>query len=73
MYKFGHGVEESYEKAAEWFQKAAKQGDYRAQNDLGEMYQYGFGVEQSDEKAREWFQKAAEQENAWAKEQLDKL
>lgn len=61
MYYYGHGVEQSDEKAAEWVLKAAKQGFADAQNHLGLMYKNGTGVEQSYEKAREWLQKAADQ------------
>ena len=48
-------------KAAEWFQKAADQGNADAQFWLGCMYQNGSDVERSYEKAVEWFQKAADQ------------
>ena len=61
MYYYGHGVEQSYEKALEWLQKAAEQGFARAQYSLGCMYDKGTGVEQSDEKTAEWVLKAAEQ------------
>ena len=61
MYQNGRGVEQSDEKAVEWFLKAAEQGFARAQNNLGVMYEYGDGVEQSYEKAVEWYKKAAEQ------------
>ena len=61
MYYNGTGVEQSYAKAAEWWQKAAKQGYVQAQYNLGVMYANGTGVEQSDEKAVEWYQKAADQ------------
>ena len=61
MYYYGHGVEQSYEKATEWYLKAAEQGLADAQCNLGLMYEYGRGVEQSYEKAVEWYQKAADQ------------
>ena len=61
MYDIGIGVEKSYEKAAEWFLKAAEQGFARAQCKLGLMYENGTGVERSYKKAREWYLKAAEQ------------
>ena len=73
MYFNGTGIKRSYEKAAEWYLKAAEQGLARAQYNLGLMYKFGTGVEQSYEKAREWYQKAAEQGLADAKEQLDSL
>lgn len=61
MYEYGTGVEQSDEKAVEWFLKAAEQGFARAQYNLGDMYYLGWGVEESDEKAVEWVLKAAEQ------------
>ena len=61
MYEYGRGVEQSYEKAAEWVLKAAEQGYADAQYHLGYMYSNGFGVEESDEEAAEWVLKAAEQ------------
>ena len=66
MYKNGLGVEQSYEKAVEWYLKAAEQGLADAQNNLGNMYYTGTGVEQSYEKAVEWWQKVAEQGYATA-------
>ena len=73
MYEFGSGVEQSYEKAAEWFLKAAEQGFADAQCNLGDMYDNGTGVEESDEKAREGYQKAADQGFVDAIEALDGL
>ena len=58
-YYSGDGVEKSYEKAIELWQKATEQGDAEAQNNLGVCYKYGYGVEQSYEKAIELFAKAA--------------
>jgi tetratricopeptide (TPR) repeat protein len=73
MYENGNGVPQSFEKAAEWRQKAAEQGEAGAQNDLGVMYEYGQGVPQSFEKAAEWYQKAAEQGVADAQFNLGRL
>ena len=70
MYYYGHGVEQSYEKATEWYLKAAEQGLADAQCNLGLMYEYGTGVEQSDEKAAEWVLKAAKQGFADAQNHL---
>ena len=61
MYAKGTGVAQSYEKAVEWYRKAAEQGLARAQYNLGCMYENGTGVAQSYEKAVEWYQKAADQ------------
>ena len=38
MYYYGHGVEQSYEKAAEWYQKAADQGFELAIEHLDTLY-----------------------------------
>ena len=61
MYFEGKDIEQDYEKAAEWFLKAAKQGNGNAQRYLGYMYYHGKGVEQNYEKAAEYWRKAAEQ------------
>jgi TPR repeat protein len=61
MYKNGHGVEQSYEKAAEYYTMAVEQGHAGAQYNLGCMYNDGRGVEQSHEKAVEFYTMAAEQ------------
>lgn len=73
MYYYGHGVEQSDEKAAEWVLKAAEQGFADAQNHLGLMYKNGTGVEQSYEKAVEWYLKAAEQGLAIAQYNLGEM
>ena len=70
MYQNGRGVEQSDEKAVEWYLKAAEQGFARAQNNLGVMYASGTGVKRSYEKAVEWFLKAAEQGFARAQNNL---
>ena len=59
-----------YSLAMEWFQKAAKFGNARAQNNLGLMYEHGMGVPQDYERAVEWYLKAAEQANASAENNL---
>ena len=50
-YLFGHAVEEDHAAAAEWFIKAAEQGEVMAMFYLSTMYLKGDGVEQSDKKA----------------------
>ncbi len=54
---------ENFEKAAEWYQKAAGNGLDAAQWRLGELYARGIGVEQNINKAIELRTKAAEQGN----------
>lgn len=54
-------VPRNYEKAAEWWSKAAKQGHEDAQWRLGFLYYFGDGVPKNYERAVEWWLKAAEQ------------
>ena len=63
MYQEGQSVDQSYERAAEYYKAAARQGNADAQYNLGCLYSNGQGVERSYEKAREWFMKSAEQGN----------
>jgi TPR repeat protein len=41
IYYMGEGTEKNLEEAAHWFQKAANNGDYIAQYNLGECYELG--------------------------------
>ena len=43
MYVNGKGVDKSYEKAIEWYQKAADQGHNWGQFYLGNMYEQSKG------------------------------
>lgn len=40
--------------------KAAKQGDYSAQNNIGHFYATGFIINKDDKKAKKWFLQAAD-------------
>ena len=74
MYEKGWGVTLDYDKAVELYQKAADQGYYLGQSNLGFMYQEGLGVDQDDEKAIEWYQKSLDQEfQQWVQDGLNKL
>lgn len=66
VYYNGDGVPKSYEKAAYWFEKAAKQGDAEGQNNLAVLYRDGKVIEKSIEKSIYWFKKAVAQNNAMA-------
>lgn len=46
MYAQGRGIGQNYQKALEWYQKAANQEDALAQNMLGMIYKNGEGVPQ---------------------------
>lgn len=73
LYKDGEGVEQSYEKAAEWYCRAAEQGHPEAQRWLGWLYKKGRGTGRSFAKAAEWYGKAAEQGDAIAQYNLGML
>ena len=63
-------MEKDEREAAEWFRKAAEQGDADAQFSLGAMLVGGRGVEKDEGEAAEWFRKAAEQGHAKAQGRL---
>jgi TPR repeat protein len=58
-YDRGIGVTRDYDKAREWYEKAAANGDARGMNGLGQLYSDGRGVLQDYAKAFEWYEKAA--------------
>ena len=59
-YYSGNGVRQNYDKAMEYFLKAARQGYAPAQASLGEMYRGGLGVNKDYGEAFKWYLKAAE-------------
>ena len=71
MYGNGQGVAQNDRVALKWFKLAAKQGDARAQCNLGTMYSRGQGVPQDDKAALKWFRLAAEQGVAEAQAAID--
>ncbi len=58
IYLRGVGGEPRFDKAAQWFAKAAEQGYPRAQNNLGYLYENGLGVPKSPKQALNWYRKA---------------
>jgi TPR repeat protein len=64
------GVTKDYEKALEWYRKAADQNEPLAQANLGVMYARGFGVTKDYEKALEWYRKAAAGGSAMAENNI---
>jgi TPR repeat protein len=70
MYKFGEGVEVSYEKAFEYYDQAAHLGYAGALFSLGVMYRDGQGVTRSYARAKEYFESAAEQGHTQAMSSL---
>ena len=58
MYHHGRGVGKDLLKAAEWYEKAARQNNVVALNNLGVMYRRGNGVARTSARAIELFEKA---------------
>jgi TPR repeat protein len=70
-YRRGFGVSRNYDKALEWYEKAAAKGDADAMFDLGELYQEGQdeggqGVPRNYDTAREWYEKSAARNHSMA-------
>ena len=55
MYAKGDEFPADDAEAAQWFLKAAQQGNVRAQVNLGLMYLRGEGVAQDDVEAAKWY------------------
>lgn len=56
----GWGVEQDYDKALEWYHKAADHGQKNALGAIGSMYRLGRGVDVDGEAAANWFRKGAD-------------
>lgn len=67
------GLSRDYAVAANWYQKAADQGNAKAQNVLATLYARGQGVPQDDTVAAGWYRKAADQTFAPAQFSLCEL
>jgi len=59
-YARGEGVIQSYEKAGEWYRKAADQGNLKAMNNLGILFLEGQGTKKDPTEAYRWFSKASD-------------
>ena len=59
MYLNGYGVEQNFDKAREYFEKAAALKAHYANYFLGELYETGLGVAQNLETARKFYKLAA--------------
>ncbi|OPZ58790.1 MAG: putative beta-lactamase HcpC precursor [Deltaproteobacteria bacterium ADurb.Bin510] len=70
MYLNGEGLPQDFRQAADFFRRAAEQGDAPAQFSLGLMYGRGQGVPQDFDQAQAWIQKAADQGLLQAREFL---
>ena len=70
LYRDGNGVRQDFNKALEWYEKAAARNNEYALYNLGMMYEFGEGVYPDLSKAREYYGKAAAKGNEDAKEAL---
>lgn len=62
IYTAGHGgVEQNYERAAFWFERAAENGIANASYNLGVLYHQGLGFKADIDKALDWYERAAAQ------------
>ncbi len=59
MYKCGHGVEQNYSLALEWFHKSAECNNSSGWYNLGCMYRDGYGTAQDLQQALYWFKSTA--------------
>ena len=73
MYYTGDKVAQNYQRAREWWLKAAEHGNDKAMFNLGVMYYYGFGTTRDLKKAIDWYKQAAAAGNADAPSVLDKI
>ncbi len=62
----GDGVAQNFTEAAQWFERAAKQGLVPAQFRLGGLYEKGLGVKKNLDTARRYYVAAGEAGNAKA-------
>lgn len=70
IYANGALVKQSFEKAKEWYEKAAASGSAEASYNLGTMYQNAIAVDQDYKKALEYYKKASDLGNSEAKENI---
>lgn len=62
----GWGVEQDWNEAIVWYNKAAQQNNGPALNSLGNCYRMGYGVSADPKKAFEWYQKGAAEKDGQA-------
>lgn len=60
-YMEGEGVPQDFQESAQWFRKAADQGEDQRQVRLGFMYRWGRGVPQDFVLAHMWYNLAGSQ------------
>lgn len=72
-YQHGEGVDINYQKAFEYYSKAAEYNYRIAQFNLGELYELGLGVHQNDSEAINWYTKSALQNDKDAKNAIIRI
>ncbi len=66
----GNGIQQDYQQAGYWYQKAAEQNLVEAQYTLGMMYYQGAGTEKDYVQAEYWFTRAADNGDVNARNHL---
>jgi hypothetical protein len=69
-YEFGFGVAKDENEAVNWYRKAAEQGYFKAQEELGYDYDNGMGVAKDEVESYKWSSLAASQDDNFAKTNL---
>ena len=57
MYEFGEGVDQSYEKAYEYYLFAARRDNLESQIKVASMYRDGIGTEKDRDKSAYWLKR----------------
>jgi hypothetical protein len=66
-------VKQNYEKAFEWYQKAADAGDAYAMYKVAHCYENGEGVDSDEDLYIEWLEKARDAGLECAEDELDEI
>ena len=72
-YRYGHGTDQDYTKAFEWFTKSSEQGNCTAMKFLGLCCCGGIGCDENGPKGIEWLEKSAQLGNSGAMKSLHDL
>ena len=72
-YRYGHGTDQDYTKAFEWFTKSSEQGNCTAMKFLGLCYCGGIGCDENGPEGIEWLEKSAQLGNSGAMSSLHDL
>lgn len=73
LYHDGRGVEQNFDKAVEWYEKAAEHGNVDSMCSLAVMYITGDEVEKDERRALYWMLEAANNGSISAMENLGKM